>query len=215
MDFATWSVQDWWLVQDIYNTHDHNLDIEYWGSQNSLLPYTAYLGVSLAGGEEIPVYRWTAPVDGQYKILANFWGAGYLWQNAPQATSSAVYVVINDNETAFQDTIDGFIGVGAHAALGTKPTASYESGIMVLHKDDTVDFIASNNGNSGPDMTGIDGTVILIKASGDLTGNGTVDINDLAVIVSHWLGQRPDGDLNIDNIIDFKDFAVIAGNWLK
>ncbi len=215
MDFATWSIENVWNVQNIYNTHNYAKDIEYWGSQNTLLPNTTHLGVSAAGDGAIPVYRWKAPVAGEYQILANFWGAGYLWQNTPQGTSSAVYVVLNDSEILFQDTIDGFIGANGHPAIGSKSTASYKSAIQTLRAGDTIDFLATDNGAAGPDMTGIDGTIILIKPSGDTTGDGQVNIDDLTKVTTNWLQKEPVCDLNIDDIINLEDFSILAENWLK
>ena len=53
--------------------------------------------------------------------------------------------------------------------------------------------------------------------SGDLTGDGNVDIIDLARLASKWLWTgQPDGipeDIVPDGIVNFLDFAKLAENW--
>jgi hypothetical protein len=50
---------------------------------------------------------------------------------------------------------------------------------------------------------------------GDIDGNGYVDVNDLAVMASHWLvpDANSPGNLNNDGIVNLDDFAKLAGNW--
>lgn len=54
----------------------------------------------------------------------------------------------------------------------------------------------------------------------DVTGDGTVDISDLAVLSNYWLddasGCEPGnrcGDINGDGKVDFRDFVQLAGQW--
>jgi len=66
-------------------------------------------------------------------------------------------------------------------------------------------------------------TVVLLEpeglASGDITGEGIVDIDDLVRMADDWLQSGsladiypapPDGD----DIVNLQDFAVLAENWL-
>ena len=54
---------------------------------------------------------------------------------------------------------------------------------------------------------------------GDITGEGVVDLEDLAILAVQWLQSpgTPSADIAPeppDNIVNFLDFAVLAGNWL-
>jgi len=57
---------------------------------------------------------------------------------------------------------------------------------------------------------------------GDLNGDYTIDIDDFAILLSHWLETgciEPDycdgADLNRDGIVDTNDFTLLADSWLK
>jgi hypothetical protein len=179
-----------------------------------LKPYSTCLGVSAGSSGQLPVFRWTAPVPGDYQIFADFWGASYQLGNTPQGTSSAVYVVIDDRDTLFQNNIDGFIGGNNHAAIGAKPAVSFASGILTLSAGQSIDFIASDNNSLGTDVTGIDGSVVLVRALADINGDGKLDFADVAELSSQWLQHQPaTGDLKKDNVINFKDFAILMESW--
>ena len=52
-------------------------------------------------------------------------------------------------------------------------------------------------------------------SSGDINGDGTVDILDLSVLMSQW-GQTGTGlsaDLNGDGTVDILDFSIMMANW--
>jgi parallel beta-helix repeat protein len=51
----------------------------------------------------------------------------------------------------------------------------------------------------------------------DLTNDGIVDFNDLAVFVEYWLdsGHCIPGDLNRNESVDFADFALMGFDWLE
>ena len=51
---------------------------------------------------------------------------------------------------------------------------------------------------------------------GDFTGEGLVDFEDLAILVSYWLQNEPSVDIapvGGDGIVNFLDFAKLAENW--
>ncbi|HEY4309681.1 MAG TPA: dockerin type I domain-containing protein [Pirellulales bacterium] len=52
---------------------------------------------------------------------------------------------------------------------------------------------------------------------GDLTHDGIVNMQDLAVVSSRWLqtGANNPGDVNSDGIVNAQDIALISSNWLK
>jgi len=67
-------------------------------------------------------------------------------------------------------------------------------------------------------------TVVLLEpeglASGDITGEGRVDIDDLMRMADDWLQSGSLADIYPpppfgDDILNFKDFAVLAENVLK
>jgi serine protease len=52
--------------------------------------------------------------------------------------------------------------------------------------------------------------------SADFNNNGSVDIDDLATLLSFWLEDEPSVDIapaGGDNIVNFLDFAKLAENW--
>ncbi len=56
-------------------------------------------------------------------------------------------------------------------------------------------------------------------SSGDITGEGVVDIDDLARMADDWLQSGSLADIYPappygDDIVNFQDFAVLADNWL-
>ncbi len=56
-----------------------------------------------------------------------------------------------------------------------------------------------------------------ITATGDLTGEGEVDFEDLAKLAGQWLRVGPPGgvpeDITEDGIVNLADFAELAGKW--
>jgi len=53
---------------------------------------------------------------------------------------------------------------------------------------------------------------------GDITGEGIVDYEDLALLVEDWLQPGSLTDIcppEGDDFVNFKDFAILAENWLK
>jgi hypothetical protein len=53
------------------------------------------------------------------------------------------------------------------------------------------------------------------QQSTDLSGDGNVDIADLAVLATNWLGTGcgVTGDLLLDQAVNLSDFDVLAGDW--
>jgi len=72
-------------------------------------------------------------------------------------------------------------------------------------------------------MQQMSSTVVLLEpeglASGDITGDGIVDTDDLARMADDWLQSGSLADIYPpppfgDDIVNFQDFAVLAENWL-
>ncbi len=83
--------------------------------------------------------------------------------------------------------------------------------------------IAYEIAGSGEGMQQMSSTVVLLEpeglASGDITGEGVVDIDDLARMADDWLESGSLADIYPappygDDIVNFQDFAVLAENWL-
>lgn len=77
--------------------------------------------------------------------------------------------------------------------------------------------------DSGESMQQMSSTVVLLEpvglASGDITGEGVVDIDDLVRMADDWLQGSSLADIYPappygDDIVNFQDFAVLAENWL-
>jgi parallel beta-helix repeat protein len=75
------------------------------------------------------------------------------------------------------------------------------------------------DGSPGVQNTALGISFLNLGVAGDITGNGKVNFEDLAILADQWLkppgtpsadiAPPPDGD----NIVDFLDFAVLAQNW--
>jgi hypothetical protein len=76
----------------------------------------------------------------------------------------------------------------------------------------TFDFPASSS-SSAFDRLAIDTYTTL---TGDVTGDGRVDIQDLTAIANDWLasGVNVAGDANFDGRVDIQDLTLVANNWL-
>ena len=57
------------------------------------------------------------------------------------------------------------------------------------------------------------------RLPGDLNGDGTVDLNDMALLAEYWLddpaGSEPYAGVDDDNIVDFMDYALFAQDWMN
>jgi hypothetical protein len=83
------------------------------------------------------------------------------------------------------------------------------SGSSLTLASDTT--LTTPNGFRAP----INGIQIINSTPGDVTGEGTVDINDFNVIRDHLfdtVSPHTDGDLNYDGIVDFFDFRYWKNN---
>ncbi|MBI2596056.1 hypothetical protein HYW46_04975 [Candidatus Daviesbacteria bacterium] len=50
---------------------------------------------------------------------------------------------------------------------------------------------------------------------GDINGDNKVDIIDLSVLLSHWLGTDTSSDINKDGKVGIIDLSILLSNWLK
>ena len=62
-------------------------------------------------------------------------------------------------------------------------------------------------------------TLLHASKPGDITDDGSVDVEDLAMLSRYWLNADGDGeerthcDLNHDGRIDIRDFSILSTNW--
>jgi outer membrane protein assembly factor BamB len=60
---------------------------------------------------------------------------------------------------------------------------------------------------------------VTISISGDINGDGIVDISDASLVGGYWQTTVPPApsnvDINGDNSVDIGDAAIIGGNWQK
>jgi len=50
-------------------------------------------------------------------------------------------------------------------------------------------------------------------STGDLTGDGIIDISDAAILMSHFEKEGAVGDLNCDGVVNQADVDVMLANW--
>jgi len=51
--------------------------------------------------------------------------------------------------------------------------------------------------------------------TGDLDGDGCINLNDIFALTEEWLSADPFADFVADGVVNFKEYSVIAANWLK
>jgi hypothetical protein len=54
----------------------------------------------------------------------------------------------------------------------------------------------------------------LTSQTGDVTGDGVVDIKDITKMANSWLKPGPVGDANGDGVVDVQDLTLAANHWL-
>jgi hypothetical protein len=160
---------------------------EFWGSWALSSPLGADLAQKDTG--TMPVYRWVAPLDGQYLLDVNFTGIIYGNDQAgttPASTTSDVYVVKNAT-IVFQGSINGFAGGNGRASFGSKPKAYFASSVpMQLKSGDTIDFIQGSGGDSGNDLTGVNANIAIVEyiASEPNPSDGATGISGAGTVLT-------------------------------
>jgi len=54
--------------------------------------------------------------------------------------------------------------------------------------------------------------VVIMQASADIDGNGTVDGGDLAILLSEW-GTSGSADLDQNGLVDGHDLTILLNLW--
>ena len=47
----------------------------------------------------------------------------------------------------------------------------------------------------------------------DISGDGTVDVSDLLIVIGYWGATGSPADINGDGIVDVSDLLIVVGNW--
>ncbi len=153
--FAMWgsAVTGAYNEQCQYNPSTGYHRSEFWGVNTLFKPQSATL--AQRNNARMPVYRFTAPADGNYTISASFWGAVY----STGGTTSDVWVVKNCswNSIIFGwQAINGFVGGDGLNAFGSNPSVSFGPTTVSLAEGDVIDFIAYDPSLG---VTGVDATI--------------------------------------------------------
>ncbi|MCA9309982.1 MAG: hypothetical protein KDA21_02185 [Phycisphaerales bacterium] len=67
-------------------------------------------------------------------------------------------------------------------------------------------FAVSYTGGSGND-------VVIGSCFGDATGDGSIDFDDLNIVLIHWGEPGPEGDLDGSGLVDFDDLNIVLSSW--
>jgi len=57
---------------------------------------------------------------------------------------------------------------------------------------------------------------ITIQKSGDINGDGAINIQDLSILANYWNETNPEAplsDLNGDHVVNISDLSILAGRW--
>lgn len=117
-------------------------------------------------------------------------GGGISWQNVQ--TVFPFYII--DSVITANDALNS--GGGIRSVAGSQPVAFVGSTLC----DNTPDEII------GPFVDNGDNTLCVCPP--DINGNGTVDVNDILVIVAQWSTSGPQADVNQDGIVDITDLLI-------
>lgn len=122
-------------------------------------------------------------------------GGGISWQNVQ---TDFPFEIIDSVITA-NDALNA--GGGIRSVAGSQPVVFTGSTLC----DNTPDEII------GPFVDGGDNTLCVCPP--DINGNGTVDVNDVLVIVAQWNTSGPQADVNQDGIVDVTDLLITLEDY--
>jgi hypothetical protein len=146
--------------------------------------------------------RFTAPETNIYYIALEFAGLD-------DATTDVHVIHNNSLPTLFSGEVQGAGSIQEFFPQG-----------VVLAEGDTIDFVVGvgSNGTNAADTTGVF-TTINKGCLADATGSGTVDVDDLLLIINSWGECEPKGpcpDLappGGNAVIDVDDLLVVINGW--
>lgn len=99
-------------------------------------------------------------------------------------------------------------------SIGTQNASPYNFTLNTLnYSDGTYTLAASCTDNQSNNGTGSESVYI---SNGDLNGDGSVGLSDLAIMTKHWLqtdSNYADGNITGQSTINVSDLSVLAKNW--
>ena len=120
---------------------------------------------------------------------------------------------VNQNDVTQADIVVGLASYNEADSIDY-PTQQTSLGLRKYHGD--ASSVILNCDNHSPDDTEGFDYDLFVKAtftSGDVNGDGKVDIFDLSFIAAHYGGSDPAADVNEDGQVDIFDLTVAAGNY--
>ncbi len=100
-----------------------------------------------------------------------------------------------------------------HAYLPAGYSYSYAQGIDVDPTDGTVRVVGYGYDPSVGHTEALMWINVPLSCPGDANGDGTVDFEDLNIMLANWNSTGPDGDVDGSGFVDFDDLNVILANW--
>ena len=117
-------------------------------------------------------------------------GGGISWQNVQ--TEFAFDII--DSDITNNEALNS--GGGIRSVAGSQPVVFSGSTLCDNEPDEIIGPFVDDGGNT------------LCVCPSDINGNGTVDVNDVLVIVAQWATTGPQGDINQDGIVDINDLLM-------
>jgi len=143
-------------------------------------------------------------------------GSGLVQVSGVLASCDAPGVACNGGSVTCRILVDG-VQVFSHQVFG-ETSIPYQTQVSVACGS-VVDFVIDPNGNINDDGTTFTAVMTgsLVACAGDLTGDGRVDGEDLAMLIGSWGLCRDDSecvaDFNGDSQVGGTDLAVLLGHW--
>ncbi len=161
------------------------------------------IGSASIANAKLRLYNVDPSSDGGsfYRVTDNSWiESGVTWNNAPAASATLI------------------------GSLGSVSSGSwYEVDVSsVISGDGMYSFRTKSTSSNGADYSSKEGAnapqlVVTVTdtggKTGDINGDGVVNIFDASILASKWGTADPDADLNGNGVVDIFDASIMATNW--
>jgi hypothetical protein len=117
-------------------------------------------------------------------------GGGISWQNV----QTEYPFDISGSTITSNEALNS--GGGIRSVAGSQPVVFSGSTLCDNEPDEIIGPFVDDGGNT------------LCVCPSDINGNGTVDVNDVLVIVAQWATTGPQGDINQDGVVDVSDLLM-------
>lgn len=113
---------------------------------------------------------------------------------------------------AYQGTCDNLILVGCNDDGNS--CSGYSSHLEIPVQQGQTYRLRVGGWNESQYGSGTLSLSIEINSDGDVNGDGTVDVEDLLILIGSWGSDGSDGtDLNGDGVVDVADLLILIANW--